>query len=175
MTVLPRVRARLDDASRALAQLYAPTQFASVTIAVGRGKPVGVTDAPGVINGLEALCAINYLDSNVEDRFVHVIVYEYAHVQQALQAPAFCHDGKPTVVAGSLIEGAAEFTAELISGIGRPSRSYKAEWAGGNIRLSSLWVVRYEVRAHACGGEGRPASLPPTIVVMVSNPDGNIC
>ncbi|OHC50561.1 MAG: hypothetical protein A2211_09040 [Rhodanobacter sp. RIFOXYA1_FULL_67_6] len=66
--------------------------------------------------GLEALCAVNYLDPNVEDRFVHVLAHEYAHVQQALQSPTFYDDPKPTVLEESLIEGAAEFTAELISG-----------------------------------------------------------
>ncbi|MFC5580103.1 DUF2268 domain-containing putative Zn-dependent protease [Rhodanobacter terrae] len=116
MAVLPRVRERLGVALRRLGQLYPPTTFAPATIAVGRGKPVGVTDASGVIIGLEALCAVNYLDANVEDRFVHVLVHEYAHVQQALRAPAFYDNPKPTVLEESLIEGAAEFTAELASG-----------------------------------------------------------
>lgn len=116
MAVLPRVRERLDVALHRLGQLYPPTTFAPATIAVGRGKPVGVTDASGVIIGLEALCAINYLDANVEDRFVHVLAHEYAHVQQALRVPAFYDNPKPTVLEESLIEGAAEFTAELASG-----------------------------------------------------------
>jgi Predicted Zn-dependent protease (DUF2268) len=116
MAVLPRVRRRLEVAIRKLGRLYPQAVFAPVTIAVGRGKPVGVTDASGVMIGLEALCGVNYLDRNVEDRFVHVIAHEYAHVQQALQEPALYNDQNPTVLEESLIEGAAEFTAELISG-----------------------------------------------------------
>ncbi|MDE2163345.1 MAG: lytic murein transglycosylase [Alphaproteobacteria bacterium] len=116
MAVLPRVRRRLEVAIGKLRTLYPQAVFAPVTIAVGRGKPVGVTDASGVMIGLEALCAVNYLSPNVEDRFVHVIAHEYAHVQQALQAPALYNDQNPTVLEASLIEGAAEFTAELISG-----------------------------------------------------------
>src|SRR5204863_6227367 len=46
-------------------------------------------------------------------RFVHVIAHEYAHIQQV---PAFVDDEHPTVLAGSLMEGAAEFVGELISG-----------------------------------------------------------
>jgi hypothetical protein len=77
-----------------------------VTIAVGRGKPVGVgSSTNGVQIGLEALCATNYLNPNVEDRFVHVIAHEYAHVQQV---PALVDDENATVLEGSLNEGAAE-------------------------------------------------------------------
>ena len=67
----------------------------------------------GVQVGLEALCATEYLNSNVEDRFVHVIAHEFARVQQV---PALVDDENATVLEGSLNEGAAEFTAELISG-----------------------------------------------------------
>lgn len=116
MAVLPRVRQRVGLALRKLAQLYGEAQFPPITIAVGRGKPVGVSDAAGVMIGLEALCAVSWLEPNLEDRFVHVIAHEYAHVQQALRSPALYDDPKPTVLEESLIEGAAEFTAELISG-----------------------------------------------------------
>jgi uncharacterized protein YjaZ len=67
----------------------------------------------GVQIGLEALCATRYLNPNIEDRFVHVIAHEYAHVQQA---EALVDADHTTVLEGSLIEGAAEFTAELTSG-----------------------------------------------------------
>jgi hypothetical protein len=115
MVVLPRVRQRLKVALHNLGRLYPEARFPPVTIAVGRGKPVGVGGGPatGVLIGLEALCATNYLNPNVEDRFVHVIAHEYAHVQQA---PALVDDENATVLEGSLVEGAAEFTAELISG-----------------------------------------------------------
>jgi hypothetical protein len=116
MKVLPRVRQHVKIALRELGRLYPEAEFPPVTIVVGRGKPVGVTDATGVMIGLEALCAIPYLDDNVENRFVHVIAHEYAHVQQALHAPALYNDPNPTVLEESLIEGAAEFSAELTSG-----------------------------------------------------------
>jgi Predicted Zn-dependent protease (DUF2268) len=116
LAVLPRARQRLQIAFRKLSQLYPEAKFPPVTIAVGRGKPVGVADASGVMIGLEALCAVNYFNPNVEDRFVHVIAHEYTHVQQALLAPTLYNDQKPTVLEESLIEGAAEFTAELTSG-----------------------------------------------------------
>src|SRR5262249_43542390 len=51
--------------------------------------------------------------STVEDRFVHVIVHEYTHVQQVR---VLVDDEHPTVLEGSLIERAAEFVTELTSG-----------------------------------------------------------
>jgi Predicted Zn-dependent protease (DUF2268) len=114
MAVLPRVRERLQVALLKLGQLYPDAKFPPVTIAVGRGKPVAIgSPVSGVQVGLECLCATNWLNPNVEDRFVHVIAHEYAHVQQAR---ALVDDEHPTVLEMSLIEGAAEFTAEMISG-----------------------------------------------------------
>lgn len=113
MAVLPRVRQRVEVALRELGRLYPEEKSAPVTIAVGRGKPVGVTDAGGVMIGLEALCGINWLNPNVEDRFVHVLAHEYGHVQQV---PAIVDDEHATVLEASLMEGIAEFTAEMISG-----------------------------------------------------------
>lgn len=116
MAVLPRVRARVGVALERLRELYPEARFPPVTIAVGRGKPVGVTDSTGVMIGLEALCAVTWLEPDVESRFVHVIAHEYAHVQQAFAAPTLYDDTTPTVLEASLIEGAAELTAELVSG-----------------------------------------------------------
>jgi hypothetical protein len=114
MAVLPRVRDRLRWALRTLGELYPEAKFPPVTIAVGRGKPVGVgSPVTGVQIGLEALCATRWMNANVEDRFVYVIAHEFAHVQQV---PALVDKEKPTVLEGSLMEGAAEFTAELIAG-----------------------------------------------------------
>ena len=112
--VLPRVRERLAAAMRKLGSLYPQARFPPVTIAIGRGKPVGVgSPATGVQIGLEALCATNWLNANVEDRFVNVIAHEYVHVQQV---QARVDEEKPTVLSMSLIEGAADFVGELISG-----------------------------------------------------------
>lgn len=116
MAVLPRVRERLVVALDRFRQLYPEMVMASSTVAVGRGKPVGVTDKEGVIIGLEALCGISYLEADPEDRFVHVMAHEYAHVQQARRAPELTEREHPTVLQQSLLEGAGEFVGELISG-----------------------------------------------------------
>lgn len=114
MVVLPRVRQRLEVALRTLGRLYPEARLPPVTIAVGRGKPVGVgSPVTGLQIGLEALCATDWLNPDVKDRFVHVIAHEYAHVQQV---PALVDAEHPTVLERSLVEGAAEFAAELISG-----------------------------------------------------------
>jgi hypothetical protein len=57
MVVLPRVRQRLKVALHNLGRLYPEARFPPVTIAVGRGQPVGVGGGPatGVLIGLEAL------------------------------------------------------------------------------------------------------------------------
>jgi hypothetical protein len=128
MAVLPRGRERLQMALQKLGDLYPQALFPPVTIAVGRGRPLGVgTRADGVMIGLELLCSVNLIDSgNVEDRFVHTVAHEYVHVQQV---PALNDDPNPTVLEGSLVEGGAEFVGELISG----SVSYTnlASWAKG--------------------------------------------
>jgi hypothetical protein len=114
MAVLPRVRERLQVALLKLGQLYPEAKFPPVTIAVGRGKPVAIgSPVSGVQIGLESLCAVTWLNPNLEDRFVRVISHEYAHVQQAR---SLVDDEHPTVLEMSIIEGAAEFVAEQISG-----------------------------------------------------------
>ena len=114
LTVLPRVRLRLQAALQQLGHLYPEAKFPPVTIAVGRGKPVAVgSPVTGVQVGLECLCATHWLNPDVEDRFVYVIAHEYVHVQQVR---ALVDDEHPTVLEMSLIEGAAEFMAELITG-----------------------------------------------------------
>ncbi len=116
MAVLPRVKQRLTVALATFSGLYPEMVNQPVTIAVGRTKPVGIADASGVMIGLEGLCAVTWSGSNVEDHFVHTISHEYGHVQQAHAAPDFYNNPNPTVLQRSLIEGAAELTAELISG-----------------------------------------------------------
>ena len=114
MAALPRVHERVDAAIRTLVRLYPQARTPPVTIAVGRGKPVGVgSPVTGLQIGLEALCAAEWFNPNVEDRFVHVIAHEYGHVQQVR---ALVDHEHPTVLERSLIEGAAEFVAELTSG-----------------------------------------------------------
>ncbi len=111
MTVLPHVRARLRVALGKLMEMYPGARNLPVTIAVGRGKPVGIGGPDsGVQIGLEAVCATHWMNPNIEDRFVYLIAHEYAHVQQAPEKQTI------TVLEGSLIEGTAEFVAELIAG-----------------------------------------------------------
>lgn len=114
MEALPRVRKRVAESLRELIKLYPQARVPPVTIVVGRGKPVGVGyPDTGLQIGLEALCAVTWFDSNVEDRFVHVIAHEYAHVQQVATDTDEEHF---TVLQRSLLEGIAELTAELTSG-----------------------------------------------------------
>src|SRR5580698_9529760 len=69
MAVLPNVRRRLEVALHTLGRLYPDAKFPPVTISVGRGRPVGTTSADtGVLIGLEALCATDTSNPNVEDR-----------------------------------------------------------------------------------------------------------
>jgi hypothetical protein len=132
MAVLPAARVRLVAAMRRLGELYPAARFPPVTIAVSRGKPVGVgSPVDGVMIGLEALCGVTYFDPDVEDRFVHVITHEYVHVQQAR---ALVDDEHPTVLEGSLVEGAAEFMAELITG----SVSEPGVWAEAKGRETAI-------------------------------------
>lgn len=116
LAALPRVRDRLNAAFQKLLILYPESQKPPVTIAVGRGRPLAISGpGDGVQIGLEAMCAPNasFLNPNVDDRFVHVIAHESIHSQQA---PALSNKEHPTVLERSLLEGAAEYMGELISG-----------------------------------------------------------
>jgi hypothetical protein len=123
---LPAVRTRLAVALDRLAGLYPQARLPAVTIAIGRGKPVGTANADGVMIGLEALCHTDFFEPNLEDRFVHVIAHEYVHVQQPA---AQVEDPEEKVLRAALIEGGAEFIGELISG--SISYGHLAAWAKG--------------------------------------------
>jgi hypothetical protein len=111
--VLPAVRKRLDGALARLGELYPAARFPPVTVLIGRGKTGGTTSATAVLIGMETLCSADWMNPDLEDRFVHLIAHEYAHVQQ----PAGNDDVPPgSVLETALIEGGAEFVAELISG-----------------------------------------------------------
>lgn len=117
LAALPAVKRRLVTAFDKLASAYPEAKFPAVTIVVGRGRPVGITNPSGVTIGLEALCGANFMNPNLEDRFVRVIAHEYGHIQQPDDVQAL-EVGMPgaTLLRMSLIEGAAEFTSELITG-----------------------------------------------------------
>jgi Predicted Zn-dependent protease (DUF2268) len=125
--VLPAVRKRLDRALARLGELYPAARFPPVTVLIGRGNTGGTTSATAVLIGMETLCSADWMNPDLEDRFVHLIAHEYAHVQQ----PAGNDDVPPgSVLETALIEGGAEFVAELISGdIGN---SHLRAWTKGH-------------------------------------------
>ena len=111
---LPRARTRLSAALAKLKQAYPEARFPSITIAIGKGKPVGVGGRDtGVQIAAEALCANAWINPDTEDRFVRVIAHEFAHVQQRV---SFSESDGATVLSASLEEGAAEFVTELTTG-----------------------------------------------------------
>ena len=111
--LLPQIKQRLGAALVNLGEIYPDARFPAITVAVSRGKPVGVGNPSGVYIGLEALCGWDTPGADVEDRFVHVIAHEYVHVQQPAAA---VEDPRDTVLSAALIEGGAEFVGELIAG-----------------------------------------------------------
>jgi Predicted Zn-dependent protease (DUF2268) len=115
MDVLPRVRSRVELVLRKLTELYPGANLQPVTVLIGRGKPVAIADGEhGVQLALEGLCREEpWMNPNREDRIVHIIAHEYGHVQQFI---AFDNAEHPTVLDASLMEGAAEFSAEMTSG-----------------------------------------------------------
>jgi hypothetical protein len=110
---MPRIKTRVEVALQKLGDLYPQASFPPVTILIGRGNTGGTTSASGVLIGLETICAVTYMQPDVEDRFVHLIAHEYGHVQQPA---AQTEDPNASVLLTSLIEGGAEFLAELTSG-----------------------------------------------------------
>lgn len=164
LAVLPGVRRRTDAALRKLGRLYPEAKSAPVTLLVGRGRPVGITSPSGVSIALEALCAVDFWDPDLENRFVRTIVHEYGHIQQSAELQAL-EPGQPaaTVLRMSLMEGAAEFTAELLTGqIGNyqhlaQTRGREAEFEAEFVRDMagtdlSLWLYNQ-------GASARPGDL----------------
>ena len=114
VTMLPRVRERADSALRELRHLYPEARFPPVTIVIGRGRPMAIgSPTTGVQIGLETLCSADFINPNTEDLFVRVIAHEFVHVQQT---SALADGQNLTVLEASVMEGAAEFVTELITG-----------------------------------------------------------
>jgi hypothetical protein len=120
------VRRRLVIALRKLGELYPEARYPPVTILIGRDNTGGATGANGVLIGLEMICRANWMEPNIEDRLVHLISHEYAHVQQPA---AEMEDPNTTVLFSSLLEGGAEFIAELTCG--SVSNTHFALWTKG--------------------------------------------
>jgi uncharacterized protein YjaZ len=113
--ILPAVKERVQTALGELGRLNPHAQFPPVTVAVSRGKPAGIGyPDSGIQIGLEAVCAADFLNPNLEDRFVHLITHEYVHVQQAA---ALAGREDLTVLERALVEGVAELVSELTSGL----------------------------------------------------------
>jgi len=130
LEVLPAVERRLAAALARLSDLYPGADYPPVAIVVGRGRPVGIVNPSGATIGLEALCAADFMNPDPEDRFVHVVAHEYAHTQQAMaRDQPEPGDPRATVLRMSLVEGAAEFVAELVSG--GVGNARHAEWTRG--------------------------------------------
>ena len=137
---LPAVRQRLVQVFANLRAIYPQARFPPVAIAVGRGRPVGLTHAGGVIIGLEALCAADFMNPNVQDRFVHVIAHEYVHLQQTTLTDFEPGDPRATVLRVSLAEGIAEFIAELVSG--NVGNGRHAAWTHGReVHIESAFAL----------------------------------
>ena len=112
--VLPAARDRAAGALERFSAMLPEARFPAVTISVGRGRPVAVARPTRGINiGLEALCATDFINPDLEDRLVRVMVHEFVHTQQT---PELADKAQYTVLEASLAEGVAEFVTELMTG-----------------------------------------------------------
>lgn len=137
---LPAVRQRLVQVFANLQAIYPQARFPPVAIMVGRGRPVGLTYPGGVLIGLEALCAADFMNPNVQDRFVHVIAHEYVHIQQTGAIDFEQGDPRATVLRLSLAEGVAEFITELVSG--NVGNGRHAAWTRGReVHIESAFAL----------------------------------
>lgn len=114
VAVLSAASARLGKALAELKSIYPQADYPPVTVVIGAGKPVGIGyPDTGVQIGLEALCAVDYFNPDLEGRLVGVIAHEYIHVQQT---PELSELPEGTLLEHAIAEGIAEFVGELISG-----------------------------------------------------------
>ena len=111
---LAKTKAQLPDVFARLAAMYPQARFPPVLFVIGRDSTGGTTTPDGILIGLETMCRMSIMGADVGDRFTHIVAHELAHVQQpasAVEAPAGA-----TLLFQSLLEGGAEFIAELTSG-----------------------------------------------------------
>jgi hypothetical protein len=127
---LPAVRARLATALSRLRTLLPDAKFPPVIFLIGRNSAGGTTSPAGVLIGVETVCRANWLQRDLEDRLVYLVVHEYIHAQQpeaVLKDDPM--DWKRSVLEHSLVEGVAEFVGELISG--SASNTHLHVWTRG--------------------------------------------
>lgn len=135
---LPRVRARVAEGLARFIDEYPEAQFPSATFVIGRGRPVAVgSPVDGIQVGLEALCATDFINPDIEDRFVGVLIHEYVHTQQA---PELTEKEQYTVLEVSLAEGVAEFVTELL--MGAPAYTYlEPQTRGRELEIETAFLA----------------------------------
>jgi len=130
MAALPVVRVRLQTVFKKVAVIDPDAIFPPVIVLIGRNNSGGTTGKSGVLIGLEVVCRSDWLQPSIEDRLVHLIAHEYAHIQQFPQGGEDAVSD--TVLKQSLVEGGAELIAELTSG--EASESHLQRWTKGHER-----------------------------------------
>jgi hypothetical protein len=125
---LAKTKAQLPAVFARMAELYPASTFPPVTFVIGRDSTGGTTTLDGIVLGLETMCRTTIMGADVGDRFTHIIAHELAHVQQ----PASQVDAPPgtSLLFQALLEGGAEFVAELTSG--DVSYGHMKTWTRGN-------------------------------------------
>lgn len=124
---LAKTRSQLPAVYARFAEIHPASTFPPVTFVIGRDSTGGTTTRDGIVIGLETMCRMTTMGADVGDRFTHIIAHELAHVQQ----PAGQVDAPPgaTLLFQALLEGGAEFMAELSSG--DVSNSTMRTWTRG--------------------------------------------
>ncbi len=114
LPALAKTKSQLPAVFARFAEVYPAAAFPPVTFVIGRDSTGGTTTVDGIIIGLEKMCQQTMMGADVGDRLTHIIAHELAHVQQ----PASAAEPPPgaTLLFQSLVEGSAEFVAELTSG-----------------------------------------------------------
>ena len=114
LPALARTRSQLPAVFARMAEIHPASTFPPVTFVIGRDSTGGTTTPDGIVIGLETMCRMTVMGTDVGDRFTHIVAHELAHVQQ----PASAVEPPPgaTLLFQSLLEGGAEFVAELTSG-----------------------------------------------------------
>jgi len=110
---LADTKARLPAVFARFVEVYPAARIAPVTLLIGRDDTGGNTTPDGVIIGVEKTCGARWMGDDVGARFAHIIAHEMAHVQQPasqVETPG------ATLLFQALLEGGADFMAELTSG-----------------------------------------------------------
>lgn len=127
LPALAKTRSQLPAVYARFAALYPASTFPPVTFVIGRDSTGGTTTRDGIAIGLETMCRLDLMHADAGERFTHIIAHELAHVQQ----PAGQVDAPPgaTLLFQALLEGGAEFMAELTSG--EVSYGHMKTWTRG--------------------------------------------